>query len=39
VHTAIVQALLVYSIAFVMSMVVALLIKALYCALRSLSDR
>jgi hypothetical protein len=39
VKTAIYQALLVYSIAFVMSMLVALLIKGLFLALRRFSDK
>jgi hypothetical protein len=37
--TAILQALLVYSIAFVISMLVALLIKGLFSVLRRLSDK
>jgi len=39
VKTAIIQALLIYSIAFVISMIVALLIKWLFKALRSFSDK
>jgi len=39
VKTAIYEALLVYSIAFVISMLVALLIKGLFKALRSFSDK
>ena len=38
-ETAIYQALLIYGIAFVISMLVALLIKWLFKALRRLSDK
>jgi len=39
VKTAIYEAFLIYSIAFVISMLVALLIKWLFKALRSISDK
>jgi hypothetical protein len=39
VKTAIIQALLIYSIAFIMSMLVALLIKGLYRTLRRFTEK